>query len=83
MLTVNSPLRLRNSRVPSSGSTSQKRLPSISGTSPAAMASSATTGISGVRVLRAPRMKVSAASSASVTGEASSFSRTAMSSASV
>ena len=36
MLTVNSPLRLMNSRVPSSGSTSQKRPPDTSGVRPAA-----------------------------------------------
>ena len=50
MLTVNSPLRLRNSLVPSSGSTSQNGPSSRSGTWPEATVSSATTGISGVEL---------------------------------
>ena len=73
MLTVNSPLREMNSRVPSSGSTSQKRPPETSGMWPAETASSETTGISGVSFSSAARIRASAASSASVTGELSSF----------
>ena len=47
MLTVNSPLRLMNSRVPSSGST-RKIFSDPGGTRPAETSSSATTGMSGI-----------------------------------
>ena len=47
MLTVNSPFLLMNSLVPSSGSTSQNGPPFSVGTRPAAISSSATTGVSG------------------------------------
>jgi hypothetical protein len=50
-LTVNSPLRLMNSLVPSSGSTSQKEAPSA-GCRPASVDSSDTMKISGVSALR-------------------------------
>ena len=77
MLTVNSPFRLMNSLVPSSGSTSQNGPSSSVGMRPAATVSSATTGISGVSSARPARITASAASSATVTGEASALARTA------
>ena len=61
---------------------SQKRSPETSGLSPSDMASSETVGIFGVRVRSISRITVSAATSASVTGDLSSFSRTSISSAS-
>ena len=83
MFTVNSPLRLTYSRVPSRGSTSQKRraraMVAASGAWPLETASSEIAGISGVSAASAGRMARSAASSASVTGEASAFRVTAMS----
>ena len=75
MLTVRSPLRLMNSLVPSSGSTSQKRPPETSGMRPAETLSSATMGISGVSFSSAAMIKRSATSSASVTGEESALVR--------
>jgi hypothetical protein len=74
MLTVNSSLRLMNSLVPSSGSTSQK-MRTTRGLWPAATSSSATTGICGVSGAQAERMKASPVPSASVTGVASSLLR--------
>ena len=74
MLTVNSSLRLMNSFVPSSGSTSQNVVPT-SGMRPAATSSSATIGMVGASVRSAARMNASARSSASVTGEASPLGR--------
>src|SRR5262249_47243540 len=76
MLTVNSPFLLMNSLVPSSGSTSQKGPSPIAGTRPAAISSSATTGMSGVSDRRPATMTASAAWSASVTGLLSALSRT-------
>ena len=76
MFTVNSSRRLTNSRVPSSGSTRKKRS-AMTGTRPADTASSATTGISGASFSRSARMIFSAASSATVTGDASGLSSTA------
>src|SRR5690606_3359094 len=61
-----------NSLVPSSGSTSQKRL-SGSGISPAATASSATTGTPGSNSRNAGTITSSARWSASVTGERSAL----------
>ena len=54
MLTVNSPFLLMNSLVPSSGSTSQNGPPFSVGTRPAAISSSATTGVSGRQRPQAP-----------------------------
>ena len=68
MLTVNSPFLLMNSLVPSSGSTSQNGPPFSLGTRPAAISSSATTGVSGVSARSPLTMISSAAWSASVTG---------------
>ena len=73
MLTVNSPLPLRNSFVPSSGSTSQNRVPVTSGERPLEASSSETTGMSGVRWRSAGNMMSSAAWSAAVTGLPSAF----------
>ncbi len=70
MLTVNSPLRLMNSLVPSMGSTNQKRL-LTSGISPADAASSPTIGMSGVRRRRPSKITFSAHWSATVTGDSS------------
>ncbi|EWS62357.1 hypothetical protein Y695_04416 [Hydrogenophaga sp. T4] len=72
MFTVNSPLRLMNSLVPSSGSTSQKRSP-MAGRAPPDTASSPTTGIPGVSRISASVIRSSACWSAAVTGEASSL----------
>ena len=76
MFTVNSPFLLMNSLVPSSGSTSQNGPSPITGTRPAAISSSATTGVSGVSLRRPATMIASAAWSASVTGLLSALSRT-------
>jgi hypothetical protein len=75
MLTVNSPLRLMNSLVPSSGSTSQKRVAHGTALARAAI-SSATTGMCGAKAAQAGTMWPSARSSASVTGDASALPRT-------
>lgn len=71
MLTVNSLRPATNSFVPSRGSTRKNSPAEMSGTSPAATASSATTGIAGKCRFRAERISRSASSSASVTGEVS------------
>ena len=75
MLTVNSPLRDRNSFVPSSGSTSQKR-PSGGVVRKGSHDSSAIVGMSGESSASAAQITFSARWSASVTGEPSSFVRT-------
>ena len=76
MLTVKSSPPLMYSLVPSRGSTRKNASPTV-GTSPAAQASSAITAIAGVSLARAARMIASAARSAAVTGEESSFLSTA------
>ena len=70
MLTVNSPLRLMNSLVPSSGSTSQK-LPSAGAVASCGQPSSANTGTPGESSASAAQITFSARWSASVTGEPS------------
>src|SRR5436305_875671 len=54
ILTVNSPLRLMNSLVPSSGSTSQKRSPVSAGSPSESACSSATTGMPGDELAGVP-----------------------------
>lgn len=76
MFTVNSPLRLMNSFVPSSGSTSQKRRAPAAAGPLVSTVSSDTTGISGVNSRRAETIRRSASSSAMVSGEASALART-------
>ncbi len=74
MLTVNSPFRLMNSLVPSSGSTSQYLDPRTAASqSPARFDSSDSTGISGVSACSASQINVCDARSACVSGDASSF----------
>ena len=73
MLTVNSPLRLTNSRVPSSGSTTQSSRQCRRSTQGAAADSSDNIGMSGVR-RRNPSMMICCDSrSANVSGELSSL----------
>ena len=80
MLTVNSPCRLMNSLVPSSGSTSQNGPALICVIAPSAISSSATIGNASVTSRRiASRIRTSARRSASVTGEVSSLRSTAKS----
>ena len=76
MLTVNSPLSLMNSLVPSRGST-RKKVDPKSGIRPLDAASSARTGMVGNWVDKPSRMISSAALSAAVTGDASAFRSTA------
>ena len=77
MLTVNSPVRAMNSLVPSSGSTSQKRPPAGAPPAAAAALSSEITGMCGAAARSPATIRLSAARSASVTGEPSSLIRTA------
>src|SRR5690606_20924471 len=74
MLTLNSPLRLMNSRVPSSGSTSHSRVQRRrSAASTSSAHSSDSTGTSGVSARNPSTMTWWAAMSADVTGDASSL----------
>mmetsp|Transcript_11122 Transcript_11122/g.19411 ORF Transcript_11122/g.19411 Transcript_11122/m.19411 type:complete len:254 (-) Transcript_11122:210-971(-) len=76
MLTVNSPFRLRNSFVPSKGSTSQKYWKLLRTSCGSSGVSSETTGMCGVKRMSSLQMIELAAKSAFVSGDASDLSST-------